>query len=104
MDGHWYASLFVHYYPQQFPVDPEELEWAIHDRVPPHWWEKRESEVDFFEMIDTARLEPDCAEEWCALNDSKVIKGPTPDFGTVLTAHGKLQTLTMDQRQKDEEL
>jgi hypothetical protein len=85
-------------------VDPEELELSIHYRVPPHWGEKRESQIDSIQMVSTACLEPDCPEEWCALKDSKVIKGPAPDFGTVLTAHGKLQKLTLDQRQKDEEL
>jgi hypothetical protein len=105
MNGKWYTSLFLHYYPRHFPVDLQELEWTIHHRVPPHWREEsHDVNVDRFQMVDTFGLEPDCPDEWCALQDSKVVDGPGPEYGTVLTANGELQRLSLASTDSHEEL
>lgn len=101
MDGNWYTSVFVHYYPQNFPLDLEQFDLDVHHRVPPHWKNKVGPQLDSFQMVDTACLEPQCPDEWCALKESNVVKGPGPDFGAVLTAHGKIQKLNLPHNREE---
>jgi hypothetical protein len=90
-NGEWYTSIFVHYYPR----DMEDRKLDVHYRVPPHWGESVEIEepVDSFEMIDTYCREPQCHDEWCALQESVVIRGPGPEYGKALTANGIVRQL-----------
>jgi hypothetical protein len=89
-NGEWYTSIFVHYYPRQL----EDRSLDVHYRVPPHWGESVETEpVDNFEMIDTFCKEPNCHDEWCALQESVVVRGPGPGYGQVLTANGIVKKL-----------
>jgi hypothetical protein len=90
-NGEWYTSIFVHYYPRN--MEDRSLDDVIY-RVPPHWGERVEREpVDNFEMVDTFCMEPDCHEEWCALQESVVVRGPGPGYGKVLTANGIVREL-----------
>ena len=98
-DGEWYTSIFVHYYPRQ--MDYQALD--VHYRVPPHWRESVETEpVDTFEMIDTFCKEPKCHDEWCALQESVVVRGPGPGYGQVLTANGIVKELGIPKEDSSE--
>ena len=106
MNGNYYTSLFLHYYPEQFAVDPDTFEYDLHMRVPPHWQEasKEGPDVDSFQMVETFCWEPDCPDEWCALKDSKVTRGPAPSYGKVLTANGKITSLNLSKDYQNDEL
>jgi hypothetical protein len=44
-----------------------------------------------FQLVDNFGLKPDCPGKWCALQNSKVVEGLGPKYGTVLMANGQLQ-------------
>jgi hypothetical protein len=89
--GEWYTSIFVHYYPRD--MEDRALSDVLY-RVPPHWGESVErGPVDNFEMVDTFCKELDCHDEWCALQESVVVRGPGPGYGQVLTANGIVREL-----------
>ena len=98
-DGEWYTSIFVHYYPRQMDYRPLD----VHYRVPPHWQESVETEpVDNFEMIHNFCKEPKCHDEWCALQESVVVRGPGPGYGQALTANGIVRELEAPKEDSSE--
>jgi hypothetical protein len=47
MDGQWYTNLFLHYHPlyghtsgKVWADHAEDMEWTIHYRLPPHWFDQ----------------------------------------------------------------
>jgi len=88
--GKWYSSLFVHYYPIN-DWDLDERDNENHYGVPAHWDndapDEDEMDEEFLEVIDTAVKEPNCKNNWCALEDSVKYSGPGK-FGEVLTTGG----------------
>jgi hypothetical protein len=101
-DGEWYTSIFVHYYPRTMDSTYRALD--VHYRVPPHWGESVETEPveDDFEMIDTFCKEPTCHDEWCALQESVVIRGPGPGYGQALTTNGIVRELEVPKEHSPE--
>jgi hypothetical protein len=102
-NGEWYTSIFVHFYPRH---QMEDRALDVHYRVPPHWRESvvvetAEQPVDSFEMIDTFCKEPNCHDEWCALQESVVIRGPGPGYGQVLTTNGIVRELEILPKEDD---
>jgi hypothetical protein len=77
LNGSWYSSLFVHYYPKHnwSEIDHDlELKYA----VPPIWatepfWEPKQEKL---EMVGTSMIEPDCPHQWCNVEDSIKWSGP----------------------------
>jgi len=71
LNGSWYCSVFVHYYPTHgwFDVN-HELE--AHYAVPPTWNEEPSGERKHtrLEMIGTSMTEPDCPDDWCRAQDT----------------------------------
>merc|ERR1712113_248409 len=84
--GQWYSSIFTHYYPADW--DNLEREKATHYGVPPNWRKDappvEEKDVDTLEVIGTSLREPDCVDNWCALNDTVKWYGPAK-YGEVVT-------------------
>jgi len=103
MNGNWYSSLFVHFYPRD--LDAKAWESKLHHRVPPNWKEvpedKDHSSVDRLEWLETFCWEPDCEHQWCAVADARVVEGPAPE-GFLLTGNGQLEVLTVEADAPDE--
>jgi hypothetical protein len=76
--GSWYSSIFVHYYPS----DPEWMKvdhhLEGHYAVPVGWDEKPDWESDLpeVEVRGTSLREPECADNWCQLEDAVRWHGP----------------------------
>ena len=70
-NGSWYTSLFIHYFPSYWNAKDVTLD--AHYRVPPTWNRKpktRLNERDELIVVGTSIKEPNCKDEWCALEDS----------------------------------
>lgn len=90
--GKWYTSIFLHYYPQQWPAS---YTLDTHYRISPHWW-KLEPPLDNLQPLkidQTSVLEPTCHFQWCALNNASSYFGPG-EIGIVY-AGGSKQNLNI---------
>jgi hypothetical protein len=82
LNGSWYSSLFVHYYPKHGWYDlNHELE--AHYAVPPIWSVDPPANVPNqytkLQMAGTSLKHPDCPDEWCYTQHSVKWSGPGKD-------------------------
>lgn len=98
--GGYYASLFMHYRPADFPVNTMRDE--SHYAVPPHWHETSPPKEGIDEMIvvGTSFKEPNCKNLLCALDETHKQHdhlvnwhGPAP-AGTIVTAGWDPESMT----------
>jgi hypothetical protein len=77
LNGSWYSSLFVHYYPTHGWYE-QNHELEAHYAVPPHWKTNPQGERkhDRLQMVGTSLKEPDCLHDWCRAKDSIKWSGP----------------------------
>jgi len=108
MKGGWYSSLFIHYHPEDW--DPEKVNMDNHYRVPPSWNDykpRRTGGLEHLVVVSSSVREPECKDDWCALKDTVVSKGPAPGYGKVMSAGGIISELenipTEDEFETDEE-
>jgi len=79
LNGSWYSSLFVHYYPSDGWYD-QNHELEAHYAVPLRWAQRpTEQTVDTLNMIGTSMKEPDCPDNWCRAQKSVRWSGPGED-------------------------
>eukprot|EP00586_Coscinodiscus_wailesii_P006433 CAMPEP_0172489630 /NCGR_PEP_ID=MMETSP1066-20121228/19765_1 /TAXON_ID=671091 /ORGANISM="Coscinodiscus wailesii, Strain CCMP2513" /LENGTH=323 /DNA_ID=CAMNT_0013257631 /DNA_START=174 /DNA_END=1145 /DNA_ORIENTATION=+ len=102
--GSWYTSVFVHYYPLDWDTSTRELE--SHYGIPPHWDDVKAcyrangatssgnnngemscQNVETLVMVGTSMKEPECTNNWCALQQSVKRFGPAPK-DKIVTADG----------------
>jgi hypothetical protein len=89
LNGTWYSSIFVHYYPKGWQSTNHDLE--AHYAIPPIWANdpvsipssndnnnsnNNTSELPKLEMRGTTMTEPDCPNNWCLSTKSKQWSGP----------------------------
>jgi hypothetical protein len=81
LNGKWYSSLFVHYYPKLW----EGKSWydrdhklEAHYAVPPQWKDPAPAvkTQKRLKMVGTSLKEPDCLHDWCRAADSVKWSGP----------------------------
>jgi hypothetical protein len=85
LDGGWYSSIFVHYYPVGW--DTESFDLESHYAVPAHWSAAAKplgEDQDRLTIVGTSIKEPDCEHSWCALKDSVKWYGPAVE-GKIIT-------------------
>lgn len=85
-NGSWYTSLFIHYYPDYWTQNKLET----HYRIPPTWHilpEEKMDNRDKLIVVGTSFKEPNCKNEWCALEDS--VKWAVPSISdTIISSDG----------------
>ena len=77
LNGSWYSSIFVHFYPKDGWFDMNHALEA-HYAVPPIWAHdpvgpRQHTRV---QMIGTSMKEPDCPDDWCRTQDTVKWSGP----------------------------
>ena len=77
LNGSWYSSLFVHYYPK-YDWYEQNHELEAHYAVPPHWSSPPPTRKTHnrLQMIGPSMLEPDCVDDWCRAANSVKWSGP----------------------------
>uniref|UniRef100_A0A7S1ZC40 Uncharacterized protein n=1 Tax=Trieres chinensis TaxID=1514140 RepID=A0A7S1ZC40_TRICV len=92
-NGLWYSSLFIHYYPEDWPAG--KIKMDAHYRVPPSWHKQmpKEDGLEDFVVIETSVKEPQCEHGWCGMKNTVKWSGPAEGYGKVLSAGGKVSTL-----------
>jgi len=76
LNGSWYSSLFVHYYPRDGWYERNH-KLEAHYSVPPEWSkEPTENTVEELVMIGTSMKEPACPDDWCRAQDTVRWSGP----------------------------
>ena len=76
LNGSWYSSLFVHYYPRDGWSDTNH-QLEAHYIVPPVWSDPPTSHKEVpLQMVGTSLTEPSCANEWCRSETSIQWSGP----------------------------
>jgi hypothetical protein len=72
LNGSWYSSVFVHYYPADGWSD-RKMDLEAHYAVPPIWSQQQEQvTIPKLEMVETSITEPECMYQWCAASDNNV--------------------------------
>lgn len=88
-------SLFIHFYPSDWKRTYDNLD--VHYRIPPDWNAVLPPVpgLERLVMAETSALEPDCADTWCALNDTLWwdVRG---EFGTTLSGDGVRRDLDFE--------
>ena len=77
LNGSWYSSVFVHYYPKHGWFD-QNHELEAHFAVPLHWGHTPPAVKQYqsLELVGTALKEPGCPNEWCRSQDTVKWSGP----------------------------
>jgi hypothetical protein len=77
LNGSWYSSIFVHYYPSNGWYDRNH-EIEAHYAVPPSWADSPPPTRTQrrLEMVGTSLREPDCPDDWCRTQESIKWSGP----------------------------
>jgi hypothetical protein len=77
LNGSWYSSIFVHYYPKHGWYE-QNHELEAHYAVPPQWAEppKLPKKQHRLEMIGTSMRHPDCPDDWCLAANAIKWSGP----------------------------
>ena len=77
LNGSWYSSIFVHYYPSEGWYE-QNHELEAHYAVPPHWSRDPVGPRQYqrLEMVGTSLRQPDCPDDWCATQNSVKWSGP----------------------------
>ena len=77
LNGSWYSSLFVHYYPTHGWYEQNHALEA-HYAVPPLWSQSppKPTTRRALKMVGTSMTEPDCPNDWCRTMFSKKWSGP----------------------------
>jgi hypothetical protein len=77
LNGSWYSSLFVHYYPKENWYDKNH-ELEAHYAVPPVYSDPptQPRKHNRLKMVSTSMIEPDCLHEWCRVQKSIKWSGP----------------------------
>mmetsp|Transcript_69066 Transcript_69066/g.200407 ORF Transcript_69066/g.200407 Transcript_69066/m.200407 type:complete len:349 (+) Transcript_69066:92-1138(+) len=76
LNGSWYTSVFVHYYPKHGWNEIDHQEEKVF-AIPPHWEEVPTTQFEIpLRMIGTGLTEPSCPDAWCQLKYSKKWGGP----------------------------
>jgi len=86
LNGSWYSSIFVHYYPADGWQDTDH-DFEAHCAVPPVWVEEPTSgdnesnnnHKDRLEMVGAGMRHPDCPNAWCPTKNSVKWGGPGED-------------------------
>lgn len=82
LNGSWYSSVFVHYYPKNIGWEDRDLELEGHYIVPPIWSSNEnviapETGISpKLKLIETSFIEPECVNLWCASQKSIRWGGP----------------------------
>lgn len=79
LNGSWYCSVFVHYFPRNIGWEDRDMELEAHYSVPPTWSERVEtpaSTVPELVMVETGLTEPECQYQWCGTQNSIKWGGP----------------------------
>jgi hypothetical protein len=76
LNGSWYSSVFVHYYPKGWQDTNHDLE--AHYAVPPRWSNEPPGKTGIPKMVlaGTSMKEPECPNDWCRTKISKKWSGP----------------------------
>ena len=80
LNGSWYSSLFVHYYPRHGWQDIDH-DMEAHFAVPPVWREEPNASDDtdagdVMEMVGSGMRHPQCPNAWCPTKQSIKWSGP----------------------------
>ena len=77
LNGSWYSSLFVHYYPKD-GWQEKNHEMETHYAVPPEWTLDPPgiNQYPVLTMAGTSVKEPSCPNEWCATENAVQWSGP----------------------------
>jgi hypothetical protein len=80
LNGSWYSSIFVHYYPSDGWYE-QNHELEAHYAVPPVWANEPPIERRYrkLQMVGTSMKEPGCPDEWCRTQQSVKWSGPGKD-------------------------
>ena len=106
LDGNWYSSLFLHYYPKMDGWVDQDHKQEVVNSFPPDWREVLDTPSPYppLEMIGGSMYEPDCPDYWCHVRDAIYLEGPG-EYGKVLTSRGKRYSLfedSLDANAKEE--
>jgi hypothetical protein len=102
LNGSWYSSIFVHYYPTNGWYE-QNHELEAHYAVPPRWAQDPPTvrTQRRLEMVGTSMREPDCLDDWCRTQDSIKWSGPA-EKGVWIAPN--FERIPFDPRDKHEEL
>jgi hypothetical protein len=77
LNGSWYSSIFVHYYPEGDWFDRDH-KLEAHYAVPPEWKNPAPAikKHKRLQMVGTSLKEPDCPDDWCHAANSVRWSGP----------------------------
>ena len=77
LNGSWYSSIFVHYYPKHGWFE-QNHKLEAHYAVPPIWSNDPPAEptLDKLDMVGTSMKEPNCPDNWCRAQDAVQWSGP----------------------------
>jgi hypothetical protein len=79
LNGSWYSSVFVHYYPK-YGWANRQMELEAHYAVPEIWNEQQTSLLDptipKLQMVETSLTEPECVHQWCDIPKAIQWGGP----------------------------
>lgn len=100
LKGSWYSSLFVHYYPEGWNKEQQELE--CHYAIPRHWHtaEPADDRLEKITMVGTSMRENDCPHSWCGLANTVKWSGPAKEGVVISTSHpdgAPLQEVVQDE-------
>ena len=87
LNGSWYSSLFVHYYPTGWDQEQQELE--VHYAIPPIWHETQPltPQLEDITMVGTSMRENSCPHGWCGTKDAVLWEGPGKEGLVITTGH-----------------
>jgi len=92
LNGSWYSSVFVHYYPTHGYKDNFD-DLAKVNRIPPNWSDEPTTQYEIpLQMHGTTMEEPMCPNYWCNTKHSKKWSGPGEE-GYVLNPDGTKRVL-----------
>ena len=81
LNGSWYTSIFVHYYPKHGWYE-QNHELEAHYAVPPKWSQDppvtggTRDDIPELQMVGTSLREPNCPHDWCRAQDAVKWSGP----------------------------
>ena len=80
LNGSWYSSIFVHFYPKHGWQDIDHFQEAYY-AMPPVWDDPPPAEKKHvhLEMVGAGLRHPDCPNQWCPTQNSVKWSGPGQD-------------------------
>jgi hypothetical protein len=107
LNGLWYSSLFVHYYPKHGWYE-QDHKMEAHYAVPPIWSDEPSSSsvsdssdntavIPRLQMVGTSLKEPDCTDDWCGLATAQRWNYGPGRHGYWLTPYGEARPLLLQK-------